>query len=246
MKIVAICSGKGGVGKTTTTIYLGQSLAYLGFRVLLIDFDFNSNLSKFFFKLFKDVVNESEGKNSYKALVDGCDFEPHIYKTGTKIDFISTIERLKKIDFEFYDDPGFKSLFGRELRKLDYDFVLIDLHNVVNVVLDAAVFNADQIVSPMEYGDWSQDGTAKILKLHRENEILQKRKIPLRVVPSRVTKKKAEKIISLGAQVGLTVSGCVNINDDVVLTSSNLGELLKPDVHAAFARFLELAKEVSI
>ncbi len=57
MKVVAIASYKGGVGKTTLTANIGTAIARLGRRVLLVDLDPQANLT---FSFYRPEVWRSE------------------------------------------------------------------------------------------------------------------------------------------------------------------------------------------
>ena len=64
-KTIAVVNQKGGVGKTTTTISLGASLAELGRRVLLVDFDPQGSLS-----IGLGVVTDELESSIYNLLMD--------------------------------------------------------------------------------------------------------------------------------------------------------------------------------
>jgi uncharacterized protein YjbI with pentapeptide repeats/cellulose biosynthesis protein BcsQ len=60
MKILAISSGKGGVGKTTITLNIARQLSLSGFRTLILDFDIHNKGATC---LFMDKVSRSDVKS---------------------------------------------------------------------------------------------------------------------------------------------------------------------------------------
>ena len=75
-KIISLVNQKGGVGKTTTSINLSASLAYLGKRVLLIDLDPQGNTTT------GVGVNKGDiDKSAYDVITGKCEVEEAIIKT---------------------------------------------------------------------------------------------------------------------------------------------------------------------
>src|SRR5437879_12486710 len=82
MKIVAIANQKGGVGKTTTAVNLGASLAELGRRVLIIDLDPQANATSSF------GLQAVEQTSLYETLLGGASITERIFPTEREALFI--------------------------------------------------------------------------------------------------------------------------------------------------------------
>jgi flagellar biosynthesis protein FlhG len=117
-KIIAVTSGKGGVGKTMTTINMALACAKGGSKVLIVDGDLGlSNV---------DVVMGLEPKGTLKDVLDGrLPIADIITKTPLGIDVISSgsgVAQLANMT------PLSRSFLVHELSRLPdiYDYVFVD------------------------------------------------------------------------------------------------------------------------
>jgi len=158
-KVITITSGKGGVGKTTTTANLGVSLARMGKKVVVIDADIGlRNLDVVMGlenRIVYDLVDIVEGRSKIRqAMIKHKQF-PHLYlipsaqtrdKTAVSpSDMVRLCTQLRtEFDFILIDSPaGIERGFRNALAPADE--VLIVTNPEVSAVRDA-----DRIIGLIE------------------------------------------------------------------------------------------------
>jgi len=138
-KVIVITSGKGGVGKTTTTANIGTGLAALGQKVCLVDTDIGlRNL---------DVVMGLENRIVYDLLhvVEGqCRLRQALIKDKQFGDRLVLLPAPQTREKDAVTPEQMKELM-KELRE-EYDFVLLDSPAGIEHGFKNAVAGADHAI----------------------------------------------------------------------------------------------------
>ncbi|WP_307828616.1 ParA family protein [Antrihabitans sp. YC2-6] len=158
-RIIAMCNQKGGVGKTTSTINLGASLAEFGRRVLLVDLDPQGALSAGL-----GVAHHDLELTVHNLLVDrGVSIDDILMRTRVdNLDLLPSNIDLSAAEIQLVNEVGREQTLGRALHPvLDrYDYVLIDCQPSLGLLTINALACAEGVIIPMECEYFSLRGLA--------------------------------------------------------------------------------------
>ena len=214
-EVIVITSGKGGVGKTTTTANLGAGLAMRGSKVVLVDTDTGlRNLDLLLGlenRIMYDLVDVTSGRVPYKkALV-----------RHKKLDTLFLLPTSQVKDKSAVD-PGQLVELCKELRK-EFDYILIDCPAGIEQGFQTAIAAADcAIVVTMPEISAVRDADKIIGELGRAD------KNNVKLIVNRIRPKMVEKgdmldMADINEILSIECIGQVP-DDELVVTSTNRGE----------------------
>jgi chromosome partitioning protein len=145
--IVSVMNQKGGVGKTTTAINLGASLAHLGCRVLVVDYDGQCNATL------------GLGHSPLKSIEEFLKQKP--VKTDMSfMDFLCATPYIVHLETEA---PHFSLRDQLSLYEQFYDFILIDMPPSMGFLTVDSLMSSHKVLVPSQCEFFSLQGINQIL-----------------------------------------------------------------------------------
>jgi chromosome partitioning protein len=162
-KIRAVANQKGGVGKTTTAINVGASLALAEQRVLLVDMDPQANLTS-------GVGLKGQaapGGTIYQAVTTDVG-DPSSFILDTRIDRLALIpadRNLTGAEIDLVTLPHRESRLRLLLERLraDFDYIFIDTPPSLGLLTLNALVAADAVLIPLNCEYFALEGLADLV-----------------------------------------------------------------------------------
>ena len=159
-RIIAIVNQKGGVGKSTTAVNLGASLALLGRRVLLIDIDPQGNATSGL-----GIEKQAIQQDVYGVLLADVPMEQAILKTAIPdLQLVPSTINLAGAEIELVATLSRESRLKNALRPVAarYEYVLIDCPPSFGLLTLNALTAADEVLIPVQAEYYALEGLSQL------------------------------------------------------------------------------------
>ncbi len=214
-KVIVVTSGKGGVGKTTTTANIGTALAMAGYKVVLVDADIGlRNLDLVMGlenRVVYDLVNVVEGTCRLKQALIKDKRQKELYMlpaAQTRDKDAVSAEQMKQL----CDD----------LRK-DFDYIFIDCPAGIEQGFKNAIAGADEAIVVTTPEVSAVRDADRIIGLLEANEIRDPKLLVNRVRVNMVKSGNMLNVEDIIELLAINLIGVVPDDEDIIITS-NKGE----------------------
>lgn len=226
---IVVTSGKGGVGKTTTSANLGTALALMGKKVCMVDTDIGlRNL---------DVVMGLENRIIYDLVdvVEGRCRLPQALIKDKRFDELYLLPAAQTKDKNAVSPDNVRTII-LELKK-DFDYIVIDCPAGIEQGFRNAVAGADKaIVVTTPENAAVRDADRIIGLLEKEQQIESPKLIINRIRPNMVKSGDMLGVDDICQVLAIDLVGIVP-DDEYVIKAANSGEptVMNPSSRAAIA-----------
>ena len=235
-EVIVITSGKGGVGKTTTTANLGASLAIAGKKVVLVDTDIGlRNL---------DVVMGLENRIVYDlvdVIEEKCKLRQALIK-DKRFEELFLLPAAQTRDKTAINEEQMKEL--TEKLKEEFDYVLIDCRAGIEQGFKNAVAGADRAIVVTTAEISAIRDADRIIGLLESTEIKKPELIINRLRPNIVKKGEMMDVEDIVDLLSIDLIGVVP-DDEYIITQTNKGEpVIKNKKAPSGKAYIETARRI--
>jgi len=165
-RVIAIANQKGGVGKTTTAINLGASLAVAERRTLIVDIDPQANASSGL-----GLDRSAATPNIYDVLVRNLGMKEAIHRGihFPYLDLVPSTRDLVGAEIEMVGMMARETVLRRAMDEVrdDYDYVLVDCPPSLGLLTLNTLTAADSVLIPIQCEFYALEGLSQLLNTVR-------------------------------------------------------------------------------
>ena len=163
LRIIAIVNQKGGVGKSTTTVNLGTSLALLANRVLLVDIDPQGNTTSGL-----GIDKRSLEQDVYSVLLADVPIGEAIVASSVPgLALLPATIGLAGAEIELVTADSRETRLKRALAQIanDFDYILIDCPPSLGLLTLNALTAANEVLIPVQAEYYALEGLSQLTQV---------------------------------------------------------------------------------